>query len=177
MAKKQSSSPSARQAGGNGRKRKTKPQSKYAHGCHPNSIENLKRYQWKPGQSGNPGGRPKGRSIIEEVKMMLGKKDGQLAEALASVLLQQALRGHFRFFKELLDRIDGPVANRLAGHDGGPLLDKDRQNLIDQVFANPKALQHAKALANELHLSARLSAGRAGPAGRAGKSNDGDNGK
>lgn len=44
-------------------------------------IENLK--PWKPGQSGNPGGRPKGRLIDEALEELLLGNDSELALAIA----------------------------------------------------------------------------------------------
>lgn len=36
-----------------------------------NNREHLKQYYWKPGQSGNPAGRPKGKSLKDYVKNYL----------------------------------------------------------------------------------------------------------
>lgn len=38
----------------------------YASGQNPNSLGALENYKWKPGQSGNPGGRPKRSKILQE---------------------------------------------------------------------------------------------------------------
>jgi len=36
----------------------------YEQGRHPNSLKNLERHTWKPGESGNPDGRPPGTGLI-----------------------------------------------------------------------------------------------------------------
>lgn len=63
-----------------------------------------------PGQSGNPGGRPKGRSIVARLRELIDESDESsecLARAIAKTGLDMAKAGDFRFWKEVLDRIDG----------------------------------------------------------------------
>ena len=76
-------------------------------GANKDFIDN----QWKPGQSGNPGGRAKGKSITAELRKLLDK--GTLAEDIAQVLVDLARDGKFKgnipALKELLDRVDGKV--------------------------------------------------------------------
>jgi len=57
-----------------------KKQSKAAH---------LKKHMWKPGQSGNPGGRPKGASLTNRLRKALDANDGKLAEIVVKVLLRE----------------------------------------------------------------------------------------
>ena len=93
----------------------------------------LKQHQFKPGQSGNPGGRPKGSVSIEaELRKRLaeGEEGEKIVQALVSQALKQALKGDYKFFNMILERIDGRIADRLAGHDGGPLFsDEDMDRL------------------------------------------------
>lgn len=70
-------------------------------------------YQFKPGQSGNPGGRPKGQSITAKLRAIVDADDGAVAIALAEAAKKAALEGDFRFWKELCDRIDGPIRQQL----------------------------------------------------------------
>ena len=66
--------------------------------------------QWKPGQSGNPSGRPAGKSITAELRKLIEK--GTNAEDMARILYEMAKRmspGQLSAFKELLDRTDGKV--------------------------------------------------------------------
>jgi hypothetical protein len=73
--------------------------------------ENLR--PWKPGQSGNPGGRPKKRPVSEELASLLGENDGAASKALAKVLLREALKGDIAFVRELLNRIEGKVPDKV----------------------------------------------------------------
>lgn len=93
----------------------------------------LQPYRFKPGESGNPGGRPRGTVSIEtELKRRLadGESGDEIIRQLVSEALSQALGGDYKFFNMILERIDGRVADRLAGHDGGPLFtDEDMERL------------------------------------------------
>tara|TARA_Y100001949_G_scaffold166405_1_gene163045 strand:+ start:341 stop:811 length:471 start_codon:yes stop_codon:yes gene_type:complete len=80
--------------------------------------------EWK----GNRLGRPKKKTLSEELYDLLHteKKDGVThLEALAKVILQQAERGRFPFIKEVLERMEGKVADKtqLSGLDGKPLFE------------------------------------------------------
>jgi hypothetical protein len=71
--------------------------------------ENLKPFQ--PGQSGNPAGRPPGRSIKSlktALKDRLADKP-QLVDALVSSLIKQARKGSFPHIKMIFEIIDGPI--------------------------------------------------------------------
>jgi hypothetical protein len=76
-----------------------------------NSMRNL--IPFKPGQSGNPRGRPKGSGVTDRLKRILAEDDGKVSEALAKSMLQAALRGDHRFVKEILDRVEGKVTDKL----------------------------------------------------------------
>ena len=76
-------------------------------GTNKSFIDN----QWKPGQSGNPGGRPAGKSITAELRKLIDS--GTNAQDMAKILYEMAKRmspDQLRAFKELLDRTDGKVA-------------------------------------------------------------------
>jgi len=69
-----------------------------------------KLHQWKPGESGNPGGVPKGKSITAELRKLIDK--GTNAEDAARVLYDIAMKGgrsQVEALKELLNRGDGKV--------------------------------------------------------------------
>lgn len=68
-------------------------------------------HQFKPGQSGNPGGRPKTKlitqayqEILERVDEMSGKT---FAEIIAEVVVQEAKSKNLPAVKEITDRTEG----------------------------------------------------------------------
>ena len=74
----------------------------------------LKQYEFKPGESGNPGGRPAGKSITAELRKMID--EGNTAEDIAKVLIDLAksigTRGQVPAIKELLERTEGKVPDK-----------------------------------------------------------------
>jgi hypothetical protein len=64
-------------------------------------IENLKH--WKPGQSGNPGGRPK-RDLAAEIARSIFERN---AEAIERVFAKELKKGNARVFAALADRAYG----------------------------------------------------------------------
>ena len=75
-------------------------------------MENLK--PWKPGQSGNPGGRPRRDAITgalrEQLASQTNSPDGgseTIADAIAAALIKHALRGDVRAIREIADRTEG----------------------------------------------------------------------
>jgi len=74
---------------------------------------------FKPGQSGNPNGRPpKGYSITEMMKEMLNNTPG-LKESLGKVIAQKALEGDTTAIKTLWQYMDGmPTQAVNADHTG-----------------------------------------------------------
>lgn len=74
-----------------------------------------------PGQSGNPGGRPKRdkqwrEAIIRAVKRR-EQDDPQALEKLADALLRKVAEGDIPAIKEFGDRFDGKVAQAVIGGD------------------------------------------------------------
>jgi hypothetical protein len=70
--------------------------------------ENKRNPSWfKPGQSGNPAGRPlKGYSITDTFKQMLGEKP-EVKKALVNKILKQALDGDTPAAKMIWQYMDG----------------------------------------------------------------------
>ncbi len=68
---------------------------------------------FQPGQSGNPNGRPKGRSITAILRRLLDEVDeatGQSrGEMIAREMVLKAALGSHKFAREILDRTEGKV--------------------------------------------------------------------
>jgi len=122
--------------------------------------------RWKPGQSGNPAGRPKHKTLTEELMKTLDKPASSLKfiekvarafgvdpevvtvrEVMVLSTLMHGAKGNPTILNALWDRVDGKVADRIAGHDGGPV---QVQQTLSRVLSSPKAMDHAQALANEI---------------------------
>lgn len=90
-----------------------------------NPADHLKQYQFPPGTSGNPLGRPKNKTMGELIHlegkkplpqhirdMLKGKElpEGMTQEQfITMVLYQRAMAGDIRFINVILDRVDGKV--------------------------------------------------------------------
>jgi hypothetical protein len=79
-----------------------------------NPAAHLAAHRFQPGQSGNPGGRPKARSITTVLRERLdeaiaGDKDVRAAvERLVEAVLKQAIAGDLKALALLLERTEGP---------------------------------------------------------------------
>jgi hypothetical protein len=92
---------------------------------------------WKPGQSGNPGGRPKRKPLTDAYSALLGQtipldvarqlrisEASTYAEVVAMALLKEAVKGKVNAAAELADRVEGRVMERVqVDHRGDPLAD------------------------------------------------------
>jgi uncharacterized protein DUF5681 len=96
---------------------------------NPNSLKNLTPF--KPGQSGNPTGRPKKRlpitdryvalleSPIEENerKKLKLPKGATNADAIVLQVIRLARKGNLRAIKEICDRVEGKPSTRVERED------------------------------------------------------------
>ena len=78
--------------------------------------------RWPRGVSPNPKGRPKKASLTYLIERVLREKvespDGKrraLADIIARVFVKEAAKGKFPFAKEVIDRVDGKVPDRVIG--------------------------------------------------------------
>lgn len=102
---------------------------------HPNSLANLCK-PWEKGVSANPGGRPKGASIMARIEALLLADDGKLADILAKSIVHGAMKGDVNFCKELLNRLEGrvPIKAELTGKDGDPIeIRSARDDLLGRI--------------------------------------------
>jgi len=76
-------------------------------------IEN----QWKPGQSGNPGGKAKGQSLTAVLRELLNEipkgDTAKLKERIVKALLDKALKGDTKALDLIFERSDGKVKDEL----------------------------------------------------------------
>ena len=79
-------------------------------------LANL-RPPWRPGESGNPAGRPSNRKLFEEA---LGRAVVEHAEAIVEALVRRAIEGDGRMMTALLDRLVPLVTRHEVDADGAP---------------------------------------------------------
>ena len=78
-----------------------------------NLVAGSEATRWKPGQSGNPGGRPKMSRLSQACRDVLsqpfpGDAEGRTyAEKIARVLAEKAAAGDIRAAQEIADRAEG----------------------------------------------------------------------
>lgn len=98
---------------------------------------------YKPGASGNPKGRPKRKTLTENLLMELDKPcpqdpDGRTwREVIILATLIHAGKGKPQAMQEVWNRIDGKVKDKheLSGPDGGPIeLTQERQEDYEDVL-------------------------------------------
>ncbi len=95
-----------------------------------NSVQNsvrgnpdkIQKYQFKPGQSGNPGGRPKTTPITDIFRKVAHEHPELLEETVTRTLADNRMAS-ILLLRLMSDRLEGPETERLqvSGTDGGPL--------------------------------------------------------
>lgn len=85
---------------------------------------------WKKGQSGNPKGRPRGKSLTTLIGEILDTDDGgeTKAKRLMDAGVKAALSGDFRFWNAIMERIEGKVPDKLEA---------DSRVVFDVTFPKP----------------------------------------
>lgn len=76
--------------------------------------------QFKPGQSGNPNGRPpRGRAFADLLQLI--EETPGAERAISKVWLQQILKGNHSYFKEYIERSDGKVPTPVETVEATPV--------------------------------------------------------
>src|SRR5690348_18338869 len=88
--------------------------------------ENFRPHLFKPGQSGNPGGRPKKKPLTVELEKILDtvshdKAGKTYATRLVEAAVRRAIKKSDFALKEIWERTEGKVPQALAGEGGGPV--------------------------------------------------------
>jgi len=73
-------------------------------------------HRFKKGKSGNPKGRPRGKTLLTRIQELLDEGDREKA---AKAFIAQMKRGSFKHINEIIIREEGKVPDRIAGADGG----------------------------------------------------------
>lgn len=109
MAAKKKPKPKAKQSKAKG-KRKDKRAPKTDH---------LKPYQWKPGQSGNAGGRPSKKPITDAILAAMAEEPQQVRR-IAKNLLKRAAKSDSSVVV-VRDTVQGKPVQEVSGPDGGAI--------------------------------------------------------
>ncbi len=105
---------------------------------HPDFI----KQKWKPGQSGNPKGRPKNPSLEEILRKYLGEKispdaDGTRLEAMAKVVFSEGItKRNAKVMIALLDRL-WPKPIKIQGDVENPILVTQITRRVIDESGNP----------------------------------------
>lgn len=114
-------------------KLKRSPANKPKRGGNP---DNIKPFQFKPGKSGNPGGRPKKQPLTEALEELL-EADPKVARQIALAMCRAARKGNVKAFNSVADRVEGKVKQvvALTGEEGAePIRIADARNkLMDKL--------------------------------------------
>ena len=108
------------------------------------------KHLWKPGQSGNPKGRPKGsknfstlfRIAAKEVAeaLALGKKPDAIQVELVKRGIKEGLGGNYSFYKDIMDRLYGQAVQRLK-HDVDEENIGKLEELLRKIAEIPKKIK------------------------------------
>lgn len=138
-----------------------------------NVPEHLRNFAWRPGQSGNPKGRPKGGvGLTNRLRALLltpisgtrvdknrkGNQPPQLvADELMGLAVQAARKGDYRFFQHVYERIEGKVPEHLVIEAAKQMIAQESEALAmkfvklatevaDEMFGVTKAQEYGEKL-------------------------------
>lgn len=97
-------------------------QEQAANSAEISPAERIAAYQWKPGQSGNPSGRPKKKLLDWAIQEELEALDSAEAVKIAKALIQLASKD-VQAAKLIAERTEGKPIQKVehSGPDGGAM--------------------------------------------------------
>jgi len=118
----------------------------------------LKPYHWKPGQSGNLSGRPKGSEVLSDClrKVARQRKGGKShMELVAKALFLKAEAGNVEAAKLILERLEGkaPDSLQITGQLAHATLD------INDIIAKVRGPEDARSIAGAIRAAITDSSG------------------
>jgi hypothetical protein len=101
--------------------------------------ENIKAHRFKPGQSGNPGGRPKKTPLTDELRKLAN--DPKNSEAAAKALFKFIRKGSYLHFREVCDRVEGKSKQRIeVTGDEGTAVKVEARLSVGDLFGAIRAI-------------------------------------
>ena len=98
-------------------------------------IEQTKASRFRAGDSGNPGGRPKTKTLSKAYRNRLEELNPadpagrSFAECIAEVMIKLALKGHVPAAIEICDRVEGKNKLAVSGPDDDDFAEKSIEEL------------------------------------------------
>jgi hypothetical protein len=118
-------------------------------GNNPNIAADGKPFRWKKGQSGNPSGRPKSKTLSDAYQCKLEElvpndPGGRTwAEIIAEAQIRDAVRGNVQAAREIADRTEGRARQAIEFED------KTVANAFDRMTREELETYAAKGLLPE----------------------------
>lgn len=128
-------------------------------------------FQWKKGQSGNPGGRPKKDFAAEFARRVLeANGDEKILNEYANGFAKQLRKGNAYTFKELAERGFGKLIEKRINADGGhqEFQDTDESSLNERIAR----IEQDLGLAGAIDEAGRTGIAQAGTGSASGKTED-----
>jgi hypothetical protein len=129
---------------------KEKPENRHKTGFRGPTPEVGKETQFKPGQSGNPGGRPPSilSEAYKEVLAQVFEGDSShrtYAQLIAIGQARAAVKGNTGAAKEIADRVEGKAkeAIEISGKGGAPLEFNLNIRFVDENEKQPEPKENA----------------------------------
>ena len=120
-----------------------KPQNRQKNRGKHAFPESAKKHQFQPGQSGNPGGRPRKGKFAEMLTAMADEivpddpKRRTWKRFLADQIFLQAAKGNVQAFAEIVNRVEGKAVQRVDSERN--LLENDPKEKLRALIANLRA--------------------------------------